>query len=73
MTPQESRTARALLGWTQQDLANFANVALSTVADFENGLRNPREPNMTAMATAFYKAGVIFEIGDFVGVKMKRK
>jgi transcriptional regulator with XRE-family HTH domain len=36
MNSQQSRAARALLKWSQRELADTSGVALSTVADFEN-------------------------------------
>jgi transcriptional regulator with XRE-family HTH domain len=37
--PAQIRGGRALLGWSQEQLAAEANVALSTVRDTENGRR----------------------------------
>ncbi|QZO02466.1 helix-turn-helix domain-containing protein [Chenggangzhangella methanolivorans] len=38
---EQCRAARALLDWTQEELANAANLSLSTVRDFEKGRRTP--------------------------------
>jgi transcriptional regulator with XRE-family HTH domain len=72
ITPQESRAARALLGWTLADLALKANVGVSTVADFETGKRTPMQNNLAAILETFTKAGIVFETGKFIGVKIKR-
>ena len=53
VAPAQIRAARALLGWNQQELARRANVAASTVADFERGKRLPVPNNLEAMCTAF--------------------
>jgi transcriptional regulator with XRE-family HTH domain len=37
LTAAQCRAARALLGWTQQRLADAARVARATVRDFEGG------------------------------------
>src|ERR1035438_9039733 len=58
VVPAQSRAARALLGWNQHQLAQKANVAPSTVADFERGRRCPVANNLEAIRTAFESAGV---------------
>ncbi|MGB8843585.1 MAG: helix-turn-helix transcriptional regulator [Aliidongia sp.] len=60
LTPKHVRAARALLAWSQQDLAKQANVAVSTVADFERGHRTPMANNAQAIRGALEKAGVHF-------------
>lgn len=66
LTPQQSRAARALLAWSQQDLAQKAGVATSTVADFERGRRTPVPNNADAMRTALEGAGIHFPPGGAV-------
>jgi transcriptional regulator with XRE-family HTH domain len=73
-SPRQSRAARALLGWSQQDLAKNAGVGVSTVADFERGQRTPTKENAEAMRTALEKAGITFrrdsvKIGAFPGLR----
>ena len=58
------RAGRALLGWTQQELALQADVATSTVADFERGKRTPVTNNLEAMLRALEAAGVDFRGGS---------
>lgn len=60
LTPKQSKAARALLAWSQQDLAKKAGVAASTVADFERGHRTPVPNNAEAIRTALEGAGVRF-------------
>ncbi|GJL94822.1 MAG: transcriptional regulator [Hyphococcus sp.] len=60
LTPEQSRAARGWLDWKQSDLAQKANVGLSTVRDFEKGRRKPIENNMLAIVGAFEKAGISF-------------
>ena len=72
-SPPQSRAARALLGWSQQDLAGRAGVGVSTVADFERGQRKPTAESSDAMRTALEKAGIAFgrdsvKIGVFQGL-----
>lgn len=59
-TPKQVKAARALLAWTQADLAREAKVAVSTVADFERGQRNPVPNNSQAMRDALVAKGIQF-------------
>lgn len=58
MSPEQLRAARNWLGWTQQELAENANVGLSTIKDFESGKRNPIANNTTAIRLALVRAGM---------------
>src|SRR5690349_16576280 len=60
LTPKHVRAARALLAWSQQDLAKAAGVATSTVADFERGQRIPVANNAQAIRSALERAGIRF-------------
>lgn len=66
LTPAQCKAARALLGWSQQDLAGKASVATSTVADFERGFRSPVANNLQAMKAAIEAAGVSLPAGGAV-------
>ena len=58
LSPQQSRAARGWLGWSQDELAKQANVALRTIASFERGEQIPRPNNIAAMKHAIEGAGV---------------
>jgi len=60
LTPKHVRAARALLAWSQQELAKAAKVATSTVADFERGSRTPVANNAQAIRGALEAAGIHF-------------
>jgi len=60
LTPKHVRAARALLAWSQKDLAKAAGVATSTVADFERGRRTPVANNAQAIQGALEGAGIRF-------------
>ncbi|MHA6894542.1 helix-turn-helix domain-containing protein [Ralstonia pseudosolanacearum] len=60
LKPRHVRAARALLAWSQQDLAKAAGVATSTVADFERGHRTPVANNAQAIRGALESAGIRF-------------
>jgi transcriptional regulator with XRE-family HTH domain len=68
------RAARALLGWTQVDLAAAAEIALPTVKRYETGTRTPIPVIMAAIRRALEDAGVEFipaKGGKGVGVRLR--
>jgi transcriptional regulator with XRE-family HTH domain len=60
LAPEDVRAARALLQWSQAELASAAAVGVSTIADFEKGLRTPIANNIGAIRQAFENVGVRF-------------
>jgi DNA-binding XRE family transcriptional regulator len=58
MTPEQSRAARAWLGWSQLELAKRASVSLRTVQAFEKGETAPIANNIAAMRRALQEAGI---------------
>lgn len=61
-TPRQCAAARALLGWSQADLAEAAGVGVRTVSTYETGEhRAPRR--LDAIRTALEQAGVRW-VGD---------
>lgn len=74
ITPAQSRAARALLNWSQPELANASGTGLSTIRDFETGKRQPIANNLAAIRTALESAGVIFiaSNGDGPGVRLRK-
>lgn len=74
LTPAQSRAARGLLAWSQDDLAKQAAVGNSTVRDFEKGRRIPLDENLTAIRRALEDAGVDFmpaKNGKGPGVRLR--
>jgi len=63
LTPVHCKAARALLAWNQQELAQRAQLGVSTIADFERGKRTPTDSNIEAMINAFVAAGISFVDG----------
>jgi len=55
-----------LLAWTQRDLADRAQTAVSTIADFERGARSPIANSIEALEVALKGGGVSFEGGRAV-------
>lgn len=60
VTARQIRAARALLGWSQQTLADQAIVALNAVTRLERGEVDPRVSTMIAVEKAIRKAGIEF-------------
>jgi hypothetical protein len=65
---RQIKAARALLGWSQEDLAARANVSVPTVKRLEaaDGLLGGREETGT-------KAGIDFTNGDHAGVRLRKR
>ena len=64
LTPKVCRAGRALLAWTQRDLADRAQTAVSTVADFERGARVPIPNSIEALTNALEAGGARFDGGQ---------
>jgi transcriptional regulator with XRE-family HTH domain len=75
ITPAQSRAARALLDWTQEDLAKAAHLGLSTIRDFEKGRRTPTHNNLLGIKTALESGGVIFlkQREGYIGLEIHEK
>lgn len=74
ISPAQTRAARALVAWKQDELAAAAGVGNSTVRDFEKGRRIPNNENLHSIRAALEKAGVEFipeRGGKGVGVRCK--
>lgn len=63
LSSEQCRAARAWLGWSQDNLAKVAGVALSTIRDFERGDREPMLQNIEAIQHALEDGGIQFESG----------
>nr|WP_320200792.1 helix-turn-helix transcriptional regulator [Agrobacterium sp. rho-13.3]MDX8310154.1 helix-turn-helix transcriptional regulator [Agrobacterium sp. rho-13.3] len=71
---EQCRGARAMLGWSQAQLAAEANLSRQTVADFERGAHVPISNNIASITAAFQKAGIelIPENGGGAGIRFKK-
>jgi DNA-binding XRE family transcriptional regulator len=67
---EQCRGARAMLGWSQDDLAKTANVARQTIADFERGARTPISNNLISIVNALEKAGIEVLSGN--GIRLRK-
>lgn len=74
LSPPVCRAARALVAWTQEDLAKAAGVCRSTVREFEKGHHALQLANEEAISRALSKAGVeILATGNGVRFGAKPK
>ncbi|MDQ2103045.1 helix-turn-helix domain-containing protein [Azospirillum isscasi] len=60
ITPRQIRAARALLGWTQETLADTALVALTALKRLESDRLEVRDTTRNAVRKALEEHGVIF-------------
>lgn len=74
ITPAQCRAARALVGWSQEELESASKVARKTIADFERDVRAPYPRTLAAIRTALEAAGVEFiaENGGGAGVRLRK-
>lgn len=60
MQISQMRAARALLNWTQHDLADKAGLSQTGIARIENGTNSPQPGTLDKIHKAFKEAGVEF-------------
>ena len=74
-SPSQIRAARALVGWSQTDVANAAALSVPTVkrAEADGGIR-VSDDAVLAIADALKKAGIEFiaENGGGPGVRLRK-
>jgi len=74
ISSRQIRAARALLGWSQLQLADKSILSLNAVKRLEAGLGDPRMSTVTAVKKALEDAGVEFLAetgGQGEGVRLK--
>ncbi len=74
MTSAQIRAARALLGWSQTELAKAARLSRPTI-DRAERTQAVSDDALATMRKAMEKAGVIFqdENGEGPGVRLRKK
>lgn len=72
--PEQIRAARALIGWTREDLAKESGVTVRTLVRIENSQTVPRLATLQALTAALETAGIEFipENGSGPGVRLAR-
>ena len=64
ITSKQCKSARAYLGWSQQELADKVRVVQKTITDFERGVTTPQRRIAEDIKTIFQEAGIKFENDD---------
>jgi transcriptional regulator with XRE-family HTH domain len=74
LTPSQCRAARALIDWSQQQLADASLVGNATIRNFESGRSDPQNSTLAALQRALEGAGVEFiaENGGGPGVRLRK-
>ena len=67
-TIEQIRAARALLDWSQSDLADHAGLSQTGIARIENGTNKPNSNTLNKILTAFEIADI-----EFIGTTGVRK
>jgi transcriptional regulator with XRE-family HTH domain len=73
LTSGQCRAARALLEWSQDHLAEMAEVSPTTIANFETNKSAPLRSTLKAIRQAFEAAGIEFTNGDAPGLRLRSK
>ncbi|RUM21516.1 XRE family transcriptional regulator [Rhizobium phaseoli] len=74
LSAAQCRAARALLGWSQDQLSVASKVAKATIANFEAGKRAPYERTLVDLRESLEAAGVAFiaQNGGGAGVRLAK-
>jgi transcriptional regulator with XRE-family HTH domain len=67
LTPEQCRAARGLLDWTQEELAERADVSRSTIRDFENGRHFLHHATACLVVAALERGGALLIPADEAG------
>jgi transcriptional regulator with XRE-family HTH domain len=75
LLPGQLRAGRALIGWSQDQLATASKVAKATIANFEAGKRRPYDRTLDDLRAALEAAGVEFipQDGGGPGVRLRER
>jgi transcriptional regulator with XRE-family HTH domain len=68
-TPAQIRAARALLGWTQAELAAKAGISATSLNNLERGAVDPKLSTVNAIRRALEDTGIEFLPGE--GLRLK--
>lgn len=74
IAPEQCRAARALLNWTQAELAERVSISAVSIRAFEKG-GEMRDSNLKLIRMTFEAAGVTFipENGGGAGVRLSKQ
>ncbi|MDD3181288.1 MAG: helix-turn-helix transcriptional regulator [Alphaproteobacteria bacterium] len=66
---RQIKAARALLDWSQEDLASASGLSIATIRKIESGALSPRDKTMGAIVSALEEANI--EFTDSTGVRVR--
>ena len=66
VTPDQIRAGRALINWSQADLAERSGLARPTIVNIENGAQLPEFKTLEKIVSAFDTVGIQFGINESV-------
>ncbi len=66
---RQIKAARALLDWSQEDLAAASGLSIATIRKIESGAMSPRDKTMGSIVSALEEANIEFTTPD--GVRLK--
>lgn len=64
ITPAQCRAARALLNWTQPELAERCDIHIQTISNFEKEASTPTKSTIDKIIMTFEFAGIAFDAND---------
>ena len=67
ISPEQCRAGRALLGWSQDELAERSHVSKRSIAGFESGARAAQPRTALDLQRALEAAGIHFLMNDADG------
>jgi len=73
ITSRQIRAARALLGWSQQELADKAIISLNALVRLESGKVDSRASTLEGIENALTKGGIEFIPRDTKGEGVRLK
>jgi predicted transcriptional regulator len=74
VSSEQIRAARALLGWTQEMLADKSLVSLTALKKLEAGRKDVREATSQAVRKTLEKQGITFlSSSNTIGVMLQRR
>ncbi|TWB45802.1 helix-turn-helix protein [Nitrospirillum pindoramense] len=60
LTPEQIRSARGMMGWTQAELASRCRLSTTSLNNIERGLTTPKDITVNAIRRAFEEEGLAF-------------
>ncbi|WP_238271990.1 helix-turn-helix domain-containing protein [Methylobacterium cerastii] len=75
LSSAQCRAARAMLGWSREDLAEKSGVSRPTLADFETDKRKPYDRTLADIQRTLETAGLEFipENGGGAGIRFRER